>query len=93
MTKKLDIEFPQDFYLDDVGGWRLKKEKITELEASNVQTNEEHLRSLNTEQLAEFLLAHMDCLGCPASCEKCHRYYDACKETMLEWLKQPHTAK
>lgn len=53
--------------------------------------NEEHLKSCNTEQLAEWLLVHMDCIGCPASCEKCHRYYDACKETILEWLKQPHT--
>lgn len=57
------------------------------------QTNEEWLRQSTTEQLAEFLFEHMDCIGCPASCEKCHRYYDACKEAMLDWLKQPHHEK
>ena len=56
-------------------------------------TNEEWFCSLSTEEKAEWLQEHADCIGCPASCEKCHRYYDACKETMLEWLKQPHAPK
>lgn len=30
-TIKKDVVFPQDFYLDDVGVWRLKKEKVLEL--------------------------------------------------------------
>ena len=54
------------------------------------KTEQKWLQTATTEQLAEWLLVHMDCVGCPASCKKCHRYYDACKETMLEWLKQPH---
>ena len=29
--KKPDIEFPRDFYHDDVGVWRLKKEKVEAL--------------------------------------------------------------
>ena len=37
-------------------------------EVSEVEmTNEEYLRSCNTEQLAEWLQEHMDCIGCPAS--------------------------
>ena len=30
-TIKKDVVFPQDFYLDDVDVWRLKKEKVLEL--------------------------------------------------------------
>ncbi len=54
------------------------------------QTNEEWFTSLSTEEKAEWLQEHMDCIGCPASQEKCHRYYDACKEVMMEWLKAVH---
>ena len=50
-----DVNFPQDFYLDDVGVWRLKKEKLEELEKPKPMTNEEFLKSCNTEQLAEFM--------------------------------------
>lgn len=50
-----DVNFPQDFYLDDVGVWRLKKEKLAELEKPKPQTNEEWLRSCSTEELREFL--------------------------------------
>lgn len=56
-------------------------------------TEQEYIQTCTTEQLAEWLQEHMDCVGCPASQEKCHRYYDACKEVMMEWLKQPHTDK
>ncbi len=57
---------------------------------SEPMTNEEWLKSLSTEELAEWFLEHMDCIGCPANCEKCYRYYDACKETIFEWLKEKH---
>ena len=30
-TVKRDIEFPKDFYLDEVGVWRLKKDKLKNL--------------------------------------------------------------
>ena len=53
-------------------------------------TNDEWRRTCSTEELAEWLQEHADCVGCPANREKCHRYYDACKETMLEWLKEVH---
>lgn len=88
MTKKLDIEFPRDFYLDDVGVWRLKKEKITELEASNVQTNEDWLcdyfnnefRAMPTEKKAEVIsnfILRLKELNCN-------------KLAWMKWLKQPH---
>ena len=50
-----DIKFPRDFYLDDVGVWRLKKEKLAEMEDPRPVTNEEWLRSCTTEQLAEWI--------------------------------------
>ena len=83
-----DVNFPQDFYLDDVGVWRLKKEKLAELEKPKPMTNEEWLCGLSTEEKARFL-----------ACEftvACDDYaYSNNKETWHEkywvaWLKQPH---
>jgi len=55
------------------------------------QTNEEWLRSCSTEELADFLFEHGDCIGCPAYREVCARRYDDCKTAFLEWLKETHT--
>ena len=54
-------------------------------------TNEEWLRSCSTEELADFLFEHGDCIGCPAYREVCARRYDDCKTAFLEWLKETHT--
>ena len=53
-------------------------------------TNEEHLRSLNTEQLAEWLrCVYWHCHE--IDCEHCN-YPWRCMEKgdIVEWLKQPH---
>ena len=86
-----DINFPQDFYLDDVGVWRLKKEKLAELEKPKPMTNEEYLRSCNTEQLANTFFEYRYTYATPrqklwmSANEKC------IKTDIVEWLKQPHT--
>ena len=85
-----DFNFPEDFYLDDVGVWRLKKEKIAELENPSPQTNEAWLRSCNTEQLAEWLQEHMDCASCGCNKGLCYQGYDCCKLAFVEWLKEVH---
>ena len=55
-------------------------------------TNEEYLRSLNTEQLAEAITDIVyecrdsdDCMDC--------RLGWCSKDCVVEWLKQPHTPK
>ena len=97
-----DVNFPQDFYLDDVGVWRLKKEKLAELEKPKPMTNEEYLRSCTTEQLAEYLASTFDLCG--AGCHHCF-LANVCltkakngncltqEQMIVEWLKQPHTPK
>ena len=61
-------------------------------------TNEEWLRSCNTEQLAEWISdITCNCWGCKRIyVEDCPNYarYKACfcdREDVLDWLKQPHT--
>lgn len=88
MTKKLDIEFPRDFYLDDVGVWRLNKEKIIELERSNVQTNEEYLKSLDTEQFAKWMV-RLQIVGIHSDKHSAVDIEMFIADT-VEWLKQPH---
>ena len=93
-----DIKFPRDFYLDDVGVWRLKKEKIAELENPRPLTNEEWLRSCGTEQMAKFLykffMARTFCHICPEG-DVCDIGYE-CKysngevDNFVALLKQPH---
>ncbi len=78
-----DFNFPEDFYLDDVGVWRLKKEKLAEMEDPRPQTNEEWLRSCSTEQLATFLsIVQYD--GTDLTLKKNH------VDKWVEWLKKPH---
>lgn len=55
------------------------------------QTNEEWLRSCNTEQLEEWIKGHMNCNFCPMRL-KCEDMRD-CMEHIKAWLKQPHTTK
>ena len=79
-----DFNFPEDFYLDDVGVWRLKKEKLAELENPRPVTNEEWIRSCNTEQLAEFLV-YVSLGG------YCGRSYgDDPLGDVSHWLSEPH---
>ena len=60
------------------------------------QTNEEYLRSLNTEQLAEYLAdvcdGLLDDVWCNDGYTSCD-YRETEKNYWVEWLKQPHTAK
>ncbi len=46
-------------------------------------TNEEHLKSCNTEQLAEFLALFDECNDA---------YREESKQGWIEWLKQPHNS-
>ena len=67
-----------------------------------VQTNEEHIHSLNTEQLAEWLanVINTNPCGYLLDCNECS-LNDKCKEddyptsaeAWVEWLKQQHTNK
>ena len=73
---------------------------------SKPMTNEEHIHSLNTEQLAEFIskidMPFMDKAPFPCGdlieCNKNCGLYSRCvkddfptnKEVWVEWLKQPH---
>ena len=84
-----DVNFPQDFYLDDVGVWRLKKEKLAELEKPKPMTNEEWLRQCTTEESAKeiYKIAKDDF-------KKLRKLFygvanDDCDAIAL-WLKQPH---
>ena len=75
-----------DVYLDDLDG----KEPMT---------NEEHLKSLNTEQLAEFLKGATDsCATCSENdydlVGKCP--FGRCRTGLnefVEWLKEKHNAE
>ena len=81
-----DVNFPQDFYLDDVGVWRLKKEKLAELEKPKPMTNEEYLRTANVDDMATMIATKL--------LELARHEYGMCdvvdREIVLEWLKQPH---
>jgi hypothetical protein len=92
----LDINFPEDFYQDDVGVWRLKKEKLAEMEDPRPQTNEEWLRSCSTEQLAEYLsdvfYGLLDDVWGNDGDTSCD-YRETEKNYWVEWLKQPHSPK
>jgi len=54
------------------------------------QTNDEWRKTCSTEEFADFLFEHGDCIGCPAYREVCARRYDDCKTAFLEWLKEVH---
>lgn len=64
-------------------------------------TNEEWLHTLNTEQLAEFLIASIKkCKSCASGIgfdEIQHCPFGECgchfKDEVIKWLKQPHTEK
>ena len=58
------------------------------------QTNEEWMKTLNTEQLAEFIIGerkgcvYADCPNGETPCMSCK---DGCDiDKLVEWLKQPH---
>lgn len=93
-----DFNFPDDFYLDDVGVWRLKKEKLAELENPRPQTNEAWFCSLSTEEKAEWLETIMrlsgtcefigGCFKCPL--QPCGDIVDFERQIWLAWLKEKH---
>ena len=53
-------------------------------------TNEEWLRSCDTEQLAEWLQEHMECASCGCNKDLCYQGYDCCKLAFVEWLQEVH---
>lgn len=94
-----DVNFPQDFYLDDVGVWRLKKEKLAELEKPKPQTNEEWFCGLSTEEKAKFIFwQHFDVYGktlweLMVNASKGvarDKQAEVMIGAVVEWLKQPH---
>ena len=85
-----DVNFPQDFYLDDVGVWRLNKEKLAELNKPKPMTNEEWFCNLSTEEKAEWLSKHFHCGDCIFEEPMCGGEYDGCKSAFVEWLKEKH---
>lgn len=90
-----DIKFPEDFYLDDVGVWRLKKEKIAELEKPKTPTNFDRITE-NPEALAMFLERFGKysgvcefiggCYKCPL--ERCLDIEHSDAKVWLWWLDQ-----
>ena len=52
------------------------------------QTNEEWLRSCNTEQLAEWIVHLADDCTMQHECDLCNSWCD--EKRVMEWLKQPH---
>jgi hypothetical protein len=95
-----DVNFPQDFYLDDVGVWRLKKEKLAELEKSKQMTNEEWFATLSTEEKAKFIFwQHFDVYGktlyeLMVNASKGvsrDKQAEVMIGAVVEWLKQPHS--
>ena len=55
-----------------------------------ILTNEEYLKSLGTEQLAEWIAKIVDCDSCPVKRKFCDD--NPCKIRFVEWLKQPHNS-
>lgn len=53
-------------------------------------TNEQWLRQASTEELAEWLFRHCDCIECPARRQICLEKYENCKIAFGEWLKEKH---
>ena len=88
----VDFNFPEDFYLDDVGVWRLKKEKLAEMEAPRPQTNEEWLRSCSDAMLAvaiyNAVVAAAVRIGCKISLE--NRTGTELKDAIYRWLQEVH---
>ena len=56
-------------------------------------TNEEWFNGLSTEEKAEWLSKHLHCGDCDIENRTCAGTYNGCKETLIGWLKQPHTFK
>ena len=70
--------------------------KLDEMKKPKPMTNEEYLRSLNTEQLAKVLLSFCQypCEICKIECDDGNACtYNKALNTIAEWLKQPHTTK
>ena len=53
-------------------------------------TNEEWIHTLNTEQLARWIVKIVDCDYCPVKQTKCKNNVP-CIAQIEKWLKQPHT--
>lgn len=51
-------------------------------------TNEEYIKSMTTEELAEWLFKCVDCLGCPVMNECKATSNEECRERFLAWLKE-----
>ena len=88
-----DINFPQDFYLDDVGVWRLKKEKLAELEKPKPLTNEEWLRQASTEELEKMFEKAQDYGATCSNGDKDKCSYCGCPWCEMgfsTWLKEKH---
>ena len=88
----IDVNFPQDFYLDDVGVWRLKKEKLAELEKPKQMTNEEYMKSLSTEMFAvaiyNAIMQGAVRINCDITLE--NKSGTELKEAIYEWLQEVH---
>ena len=57
---------------------------------SKPMTEQEHIQTATTEQLAEWLQEHMDCASCGCNKDLCYQGYDCCKLAFVEWLKEVH---
>lgn len=86
-----DVNFPQDFYLDDVGVWRLKKEKLAELEKPKPMTNEEWFCTLSTEEKAKWIERIMFIVRYREEVENGAYMQTITKKDYIEkWLKEIH---
>ena len=53
------------------------------------QTNADKIRAMTDEELAEWLVEHVDCgEGCPVFRHLCHYTSECCEVDLLQWLQK-----
>ena len=94
-VKDGDCEHCEHFVKDAYGQWVCEFDGECE-NMVREQTNEEYLKSCDTEQLAKVLLSFCQypCEICKIECDDGNACtYNKALNTIAEWLKQPHTPK
>lgn len=56
-------------------------------------TNEEYIKSMTAEELAEWLAEHVDCIGCHVrtGCKAADN--EECRKRFIRWLRIQHRRK
>ena len=93
---KRNIFIDTDLDCQNCGSWQRVCTWNGECDNLEPMTNEEYLKSLDTEQLAKVLLSFCQypCEICKIECDDGNACtYNKALNTIVEWLKQPHTPK